>query len=261
MSGPIDVHALDPVIALQRRFAGLHPALERCHPLAVALDAEFHIYDLNETGEHYCYMQSNPLPMPIPEGVRAAFPLNEYGGRIACVVTPEVFDELDGYVTILHEFIHCYQYTTSEAALRRGLTVARQAEAAGDMLWELQYDFPYMDPAFATLFARFMTAVGTGDLAQADGLQQGLKAALSAPDYEYLVWQEWKEGFARFIENRLQEALGNQQNLGGSEMPFNRVSFYPAGAAYIDLIERESPGAIRNLSHLFQRLFQPGDLE
>ncbi len=258
MSGPIEVEVLDPVIELQNRFAGLHPALESCYPISVVSDGAFHIYDLDENSDHYCYMQSSPLPMPIPEGVRAAFPMNEYGGRMACVVTPEVFDEPGGYVTILHEFVHCYQYNTCEAGLKQELTVAMQAEAAGEMMWEIQYDFPYKDPAFTIPFERFLTAVDTGDLALADELQQELKVTLSTPDYEYLVWQEWKEGFARYIENRLQVELGLPVNLGGKDQPFNRVSFYPAGAAYIDLIERESPGTIRDLPTLFRRLQQPG---
>ncbi len=98
---------------------------------------------------------------------------------MACVVTPDVFDELDGYVTILHEFVHCYQYTTCEPGLKEDLTVARQAEQTGEMIWELQYDFPYTDPAFTALFERFIHRRRiTSDLPLADELQQELKANL-----------------------------------------------------------------------------------
>jgi hypothetical protein len=258
MSGPIEVKTLDPVIELQQRLAGLHSALERCHPIAVVRDAEFHIYDLDEAEDHYRYIQSNPLPVPIPEGVRAAFPLNEYGGRMACVVSMDVFDELDGYVTVLHEFVHCYQYSTCETRLKNGLNVTKQDEAAGEMMWEIQYSFPYEDPVFVNLFSRFLSAVNEGLLAEVEEIHKDLRMSLAKPDFEYLVWQEWKEGFARYIENQIQEALGLPLNLGGGERPFNRVSFYPAGAAFINLFERESPGTIRDLQTLFRRLLQAG---
>jgi hypothetical protein len=169
----------------------------------------------------------------------------------------EVFDELDGYVTILHEFVHCYQFITCEAGLKQELMVAKQSVAAGDMLWEIQYEFPYEDPEFTILFERFISSISVGDLAMTDELQRDLKSILSKPDYEYLVWQEWKEGFARYIENRIQETLGLPLNNGGIEQPYKRVSFYPAGAGYIDLITREDSEVIGNLPTLFRRILQP----
>lgn len=34
-----------------------------------------------------------------------------------------------------------------------------------------------------------------------------MKDTLTTPDYEYMVWEEWKEGFARLIENRIRNNL------------------------------------------------------
>jgi hypothetical protein len=258
MSGPIEAVTLDRVIDLQRRFAELHPALGRCYPIAIVQDEAFQIYDLDVAGEHYACVKSAPLPMPIPQGIRAAFPLEEYDGRIACVVTPEVFDEPGGIVTILHEFVHCYQFSTCERDLKQELAVARQAEAAGEVMWELNYPFPYEDQDFIVPFKNFIMMADVGYLGLADRFQRQLKANLSALDYEYLVWQEWKEGFARYIENRLQIELGLPVNLGGQRQPFTRVAFYAAGAAYIDLIEEESPEVVNDLPALFHRMMQAG---
>jgi len=258
MSDRIEPIILDRVIDLQRRFAGLHSALECCYPIAIVQDEAFQIYDLNDSGEHYRFIQSAPTAMSIPEGVRAAFTLKAYDGRIACVVTQEVFDEPGGIVTILHEFVHCYQYSTCEMDLKAELEIARQAKATGDAMWELQHPFPYEDQAFTIPFGCFITISSVGYLGLVDRFQHQLKEALSKPDYEYLVWQEWKEGFARFIENRLQLELGLPVNLGGTQQPFTRVSFYAAGAAYIDLIEEESPQLVSDLPSLFHRMMQPG---
>ena len=48
--------------------------------------------------------------MPVPEGVRAAFPLECLDDRCACVVTPDAFESAEGLATIFHEFVHCRQY-------------------------------------------------------------------------------------------------------------------------------------------------------
>jgi hypothetical protein len=255
MSGPIEVRTLDPVIDLQRRFAGLHPVLGRCYPIAVVSEGSFHIYDLNENSESYRYVRSKLSPIPVPEGVRAAFPLEEYGGKMACVVTPEVFDDLGGYITILHEFIHCYQFKTCEAELKRGLRVAWQAEGDGEMMWEIQYPFPYADAEFVDRFKLYLSAANTGDLVTAEKVHQDFKAFLNQQDYEYMVWQEWKEGFARYIENRLREALGLPLNNGGMAYPYNRVSFYASGAALIGLIHQVDRDLVVDLPALFMRLF------
>jgi hypothetical protein len=51
-----------------------------------------------------------------------------------------------------------------------------------------------------------------------------------------MIWQEWKEGFARFIENQINGRLNLPENHGGKEKPFNRVVFYEGGAHYIKLL-------------------------
>ncbi|MCB2213934.1 hypothetical protein KQH50_00925 [bacterium] len=257
MFGRIDPAQLDRVVDLQKQFAALHPALECCYPVAIVQDDTFQIYDLDESGDHYHFVQSAPTPMPVPQGVRAAFPLEAYDGRIACVVTPEVFDEPGGLVTILHEFVHCYQFSTCEMDLKAKLAVARQAEAEGDMMWELQHPFPYEDQDFILPFKNFIMMADVGYLGLADRFQHQLKTNLSKLDYEYMVWQEWKEGFARHIENRLQIELGLPVNLGGGKQPFSRVSFYAAGAAYIDMIAEESPEVVEDLPALFDRMMEP----
>ncbi len=83
--------------------------------------------------------------MLIPQGVRAAFPLECYGNRMACVVTGDVFDALDGYVTIFHEFIHCQQAESAEQSLKQSLGVAGQAQNAGDFMG-LTHPFPCAAP-------------------------------------------------------------------------------------------------------------------
>ncbi len=102
--------------------------------------------------------------MSIPEGVRAAFPLEGLDNRIACVVTGEVFDSLDGFVTIFHEFIHCQQFETCEAKLKEKLGIARRAQAVQDFMWELDHPFPYQSPEFSSLYQSFLDQSSLKDL-------------------------------------------------------------------------------------------------
>ena len=106
------VRSLQAVLDLQHEIADIHPLPERAFPIALVEEGRFHIYDLDASGRRYEYVHRAPTPMPVPQGVCAAFPLACYGDRPACVVSVDVFDTLDGYVTIFHEFVHCQQRTT-----------------------------------------------------------------------------------------------------------------------------------------------------
>jgi len=34
-----------------------------------------------------------------------------------------------------------------------------------------------------------------------------MRKYLKNHDYEYMIWQQWKEGFARYIENKIRNTL------------------------------------------------------
>ncbi len=142
--------------------------------------------------------------------LRAAFPLDFYENRMACVVSSDVFDDLSGYVMIFHEFIHCAQMENGEPELKNELRVAR--------------------------------------------CRSFLRELLNALDYEYMVWQEWKEGFARLIENRLRNKLELAENRGGIDLPFNRVTFYEGGERYISLLFGQNKELEKDIETLFRHM-------
>ncbi len=67
-----------------------------------------------------------------------------------------------------------------------------------------QYPFPYSSPDFIETYAALLQAVDANQGEEALRVHQKLRKFLLPLDFEYLTWQEWKEGFARLIENRLQ---------------------------------------------------------
>jgi hypothetical protein len=173
---------------------------------------------------------------------------------MACVVTGEVFDDLSGYATIFHEFIHCAQMATCELELKARLSIAQQAETAGDYMWELGHPFPYSDETFEEIYALFLERAAAGDTAAVSRCRAFLKVVLNAQDYEYLVWVEWKEGFDRYIENRVRAKLGLELRVSAAVPPFDRVSFYEGGARYISLLVSENPELEKDIKELFRRM-------
>jgi hypothetical protein len=250
-----NIEKFKALIALHERFKALNPALEKCYPVAVVEDDQFLIFDLDPDGEDYQFIKRTPTPMPVPTGVRAAFQLEDYGGRIVSVVTPEVFDSLGGYVTLLHEFVHCFQYEICEQSIKMGLDIARQAQESGDFMWEIEHPFPYTAHAFSIPYTEYLAGLENEDQQQVITARKALKTYLGMHDYEYMVWQEWKEGFARWVENTVRLALALPENKGGMEPPFSRVTFYAGGEARIKSLGKTQPELLSDLPKLFKRMY------
>ena len=252
-----NLEKINALIPIHQKVAGFNPALDQLYPIAVVVGDEFRIYDHVADSVGYQFIKTAPTPMPIPVGVRAAFQLSDYGGRIACVVTPEVFDTPAGYVTILHEFVHCYQYETCEQDLKGKLDVAQLAMEKGDFMWEIEHSFPYQERTFIRAYQAFLEAVSGGDEGEILKVREALRSYLGLHDYEYMLWQEWKEGFARWVENCLRQQLGIPENQGGLILPFSRVTFYAGGAAYIDWLYEKTPSLVEDLQRLFEQISLP----
>jgi hypothetical protein len=245
---------LQMLFIYRNKIKTLHPVLSELHPVAIVENDTFYVFDLDETGSRYVFAMSAPTGMPVPAGLRAAFPLHFYGNRPACVVTGEVFDNPEGYVTIFHEFVHCHQWNTVEQDLRLELPLALKAAAEQDYMWEMNYPFPYDEPGFTENYPAFMEALAMNDIDSAIRYRRKLKDAISPFDYQYMVWQEWKEGFALFLENRIREYLDLERNLVGRRMPYSRTVFYAGGEALISTLSADDPGLLTDLGALFNRM-------
>ncbi|QRN82521.1 hypothetical protein JR338_08815 [Chloroflexota bacterium] len=245
---------LNQIIDLQKRVEHLNPLFERHYPVAIAVDGQFLIHEFDPQTGGYVLTQSTPVPFPIPEGIRAAFPMEALNGRSAAVVTPDAFDSLIEQVLVLHEFVHCYQHLTCEQSLRDRLELARQEEAKGHHTWELDTPFPYESEAFTKHYGANLLVLKADNEAEALQARAELHSTLSPLDWEYMVWQEWKEGYARHVENKIQRELGLKVNTYGEEPPYNRITFYVGGAAYFDYLAKREPEALTDLPGLFDRL-------
>jgi hypothetical protein len=253
--------ALKKVLEYQQQVQRVHPLFGHTYPIAIVEGDTFLVFDVDEAGHAYNLVIRAPTPMPIPAGVRAAFDLECYKDQTSCVVSGDAFDTLDGYVTIFHEFVHCYQARTCEMELKQSLEMARQAMAVGNFMWELEHPFPYNDPKFIETYHALLQAVQTDDGEGVLLTHRQLKAFLQPANFEYIVWQEWKEGFARLIENRIQRLFNLPENHYGCQPPYHRITLYEGGAGVIAALSQDTPEIVNDLVQLFWRIYQTNGLK
>jgi hypothetical protein len=249
--------SLNKIFEYQAKVADLHPALTSVYPVAIVENGQIFVFEPDLANQSFRPVNAFPDTMKIPVGIRAAMPLNFWNNRMACVVSGEVFDNPTGYALILHEYVHCYQWETCELRLKEGMSVYQQAMKKNDYMWEIQYPFPYGDTKISGLYAEWMSALFQNQPAAAERTQAQLRNILPATDWEYMTWQEWKEGLARWLENRIRLRLGLPENLNGCRPPFDRVTFYCGGARLIDYLERATPGLAGNIESLYLRISRP----
>ena len=249
---------LGQVEAWREKAADLHPAFAKSYPVALVVDGQWVVFELDAAGKVWNLSAQAPVTSPLPAGVRAAMPLDFWNYRMACVVTPEIFSSPAGYAVILHEFVHCFQWETVEGRLKEGLAVSREALARGDYMWELRYPFPYGNVEIRKVYGSWLAALHKGRMKKAERWRSMLKKGLNSRDWEYMTWQEWKEGLARYLENQVRIRFGLQANRPAPGAPFDRVSFYRGGELFIARLQESEPGLDKNIERLYWRIFASG---
>jgi hypothetical protein len=71
-----------------------------------------------------------------------------------------------------------------------------------------------------------------------------------------MCWQEWKEGFARKIENDIRQRFKLELNNSGRFAPFDRIVFYYGGEQFIRYLELKAE-TNQSLTDLFERIYSP----
>lgn len=246
--------ALKKIFDYQTMFAPLDPALEKVYPVAIVENKTFYVFEPVPAEKVYRLVKTAPDTFNVPVGVRAAMPLSFWENPMACVVTPDVFSQPDGYVFIFHEFVHCAQWYGGEQKLKAGLSIFQEAMKKQDYMWELQYPFPYSNPAFGQTYRALLDAWERDDAAAAAALRADLYKALSPAEWEYLTWQEWKEGLARNLENRMRSVVGLPENKNGENAPYDRVTFYVGGDKFVRFLGRLERGTSRDLESLYRKI-------
>jgi len=180
---------------MQKKIEHIHPFLEIFYPVAVYEYGKLYIYDYDSDKNVYVFIRKTDAPFPMPDGIRASFPLSVNENKPTCIVSPDVFDTRKEMVLIFHEFMHCHQYSMVELKIKERLKIYQKAMTNKDYMWELQHPFPYKDSVFVSYYDWFLKALSENDTSRINQTRQRLREHLGEMDYEYMVWQEWKEGF------------------------------------------------------------------
>lgn len=97
---------LQGIFDLRTRIGTVHPFLQHLFPVDIVEHGQYQVYDLDPAQQRYQFVKAIPVDGPLPERVRASFPLAQYDNRPVCVVTGDIFAEPAGYVTIFHRRLH-----------------------------------------------------------------------------------------------------------------------------------------------------------
>ncbi|MCK4979521.1 MAG: hypothetical protein KAS62_03950 [Candidatus Delongbacteria bacterium] len=221
------------------------------HPIAIADGKNISVYDGDQIKD-YKLVKESEFPFEMPPMVQASFTLEFYDNKSAAVLGKDVFSTTEDFITILHEFVHCYQWETCELDIKEQLKIYDHYKSKKDGMWELNHSFPYENEKIIALFEKYFNELSYQNIENAMKYKKEIADNLSDVDYEYMVWQEWKEGYARFIENRILELMNMTLIKGYSKLQ-GRVSFYDSGALNFDILLKDGKGS-KDLKGLFKKI-------
>jgi len=240
--------SINQIFKTYEKINKLDKSLEQLYPIAIVEDNNFFVFDLNLSGNQYEYKMNFPAQINLPNEVLAAFPLEGYEGKMAAVITHKAFDNIESMVSIFHEFVHCFQFYNYEMNIKKTLTIAQEAEKKQDYMWELNYPFPYNNEEF---IRKTMELNNGYDIRK---YHTEIKNILNEKEFEYMIWQEWKEGYARYIENMIREKTDIKRNSQILAPPFDRVCFYEIGSKYIETLINSNIELKNNLEKIFYEI-------
>lgn len=150
--------------------------------------------------------------------------------------------------------MHCSQAEICESKLKNKLILGREGIDKNDPSWEINHPFPYENPEFEKIYSKLIEGIDINDKDTIIECRLRLREILNQADFEYMVWQEWKEGFARFIENKIQSKLKLNINNYGLQKPYNRVTFNVGGAKIIQYLSQDNNDLFSNIELLFDKI-------
>jgi hypothetical protein len=240
--------SLEQIVELHKEIKDIDRSLGKLYPVAVIENGVYFLFDLDESGEKYEFKMEYPYDGSVGKGIRAAFVLEFYEMKAAAIISEEAFETLEEWIVIFHEFVHCFQISEGSFDLRQTLAISREAWEKRDFMWELNHPFPYTNENFINKTKELDNGYDIGKY------HNEMKAELSEKDFEYMIWQEWQEGYARYIENLVRERFGLNKISTPLAPPLERVVFYEIGSRHIETLIRNDTGLKGDIKALFQKM-------
>jgi hypothetical protein len=202
----------DNIIKMHDNVKNIHVSLEKLYTITVINDGYFFVFDINETGNKYEFKLKAKTPMPISGDILAAFSLDFYHMKPSAVISKNILENQNNNIFIFHEFVHCFQMENGEFDIRKELLIEKQEMAKNNYSWEINFPFPYNNEYFINKTMELSGYFINNSYENVVNYHRDMKAYLREVEFEYMIWQEWKEGFARYVENLIRKELGLQLN-------------------------------------------------
>jgi len=248
------INLMDNIIKMHYEIKRIHVSLDKLYPITVINNGYFFVFDINEAGSKYEYKIKAETPMPVSGDILAAFSLDFYSMKPSAIISKNTLENQNYYISIFHEFVHCFQMENGEFDIRKELTIEKQEIAKNNYSWEINFPFPYNNNYFIKNTMELSDYFINGNYDKVITYHKNMKTYLKEIDFEYMIWQEWKEGYARYIENLIRKELGLQMNTNSLRKPFNRVHFYEIGSKYIEMLIKNDEELNNNIVKLFNKM-------
>lgn len=246
---------MDDIIKMYHEVKNIHLSLEKLYPITVIHDGFYFVFDFNEMNSKYEFKFKTKLPEYMAGAgnfdILASFPLDFYEMKASAVISNKILENSRNHIIIFHEFVHCFQWHNGEQHIRQELAVEKQEMAKNNFSWELNFPFPYESEYFINKTLELSNAPTYENMVQ---YHKDMKSYLQDTEFEYMVWQEWKEGFARYIENLIRKKYGLALNSTPIEKPFDRVLFYEIGNRFIEILTNNDKKLRENIVGLFNQM-------
>ncbi|MDR1837796.1 MAG: hypothetical protein LBQ89_09080 [Treponema sp.] len=246
---------MDDVIKMHDKVKNIHVSLEKLYPITVINNGYFFIFDKNEIGHKYEFKRKVETSVVVSGEILTAFHLDFYDMKPSVVISENMIGNLGNDILVLHEFVHCFQLENGAIEIKNGLSIQKQEMAKKNYNWEIDFSFPYNNEYLIDKTMELSDCFTRDNYENVEIYRNCMRAYLHKAEYEYMIWQEWKEGFARYVENLIRKELGLRLNGNILVQPFGRVHFYEIGSKYIEMLIKNDKGLNDNIVKLFYNMF------
>jgi len=245
---------MDSIIKMHNAVKNIHVSLEKLYPITIIDDGWFYVFDKNENGDKYEFMRKVKTSIVVFSEILTAFHLNFYDMKPSVVISKNMLGNPGNNILVLHEFVHCFQLENGAVEIRNGLSIHNQ-KIANNYNWEVDFPFPFKNQYFIDKTTELSACFAKGNYDYTEVYRNCMRAYLHKAEYEYLIWQEWKEGYARYVENLIRKELRLQLNSNILIPPFGKVHLFEIGSKYIEILVEKEKGFNDDIVKLFHKMF------
>ena len=245
---------MDNIIKIHDSVKNIHVSVEKLYPITVINDGYFFVFDKNEIGDKYELRRKVETSVVVSNDILTAFHLDFYDMKPSVVISKDMLVNPGNDILVLHEFVHCYQLENGSLEIRNGLSIQGQEMAKKNYNWEIDFPFPYNNEYFIDKTVELAGCFANGKYEDVIIYRNCMRTYLHKTEYEYMIWQLWKEGFARYVENLIRRELGLKLNGNVLRPPFGKVHLYEIGSKYVEMLIKKDKKLNDDIIKIFNEM-------